>query len=291
MHYTAPLIGHMYDVGYEFEAQVRVLAGDSVYLGIATGFTLGDSVWEMTLDTLGQDVIVRDSYLNATVCVGGADGQYHTFAMRNPSGANIVDLELYYDGVQVGVIKEVIGFAAATEGIAWGTGLYVTTWTGCGDPRPGRARFHRVQFRTLDYGDLGVNYCGPATANSSGMSAVISAEGIGEVAQNELNLTASQMPVNMPGYFLASETQGLIANPGGSQGTLCLKGTIGRFAKQIQSSGPNGTFTIQVDLTNIPTSPPHSVLAGETWNFQCWFRDNQGGPTSNFTDGIEIVFN
>ncbi len=41
VHYTAPLIGHMYDVGYEFEAQVRVLAGDSVYLGIATGFTVG----------------------------------------------------------------------------------------------------------------------------------------------------------------------------------------------------------------------------------------------------------
>jgi hypothetical protein len=32
------------------------------------------------------------------------------------------------------------------------------------------------------------------------------------------------------------------------------------------------------------------VLAGETWNFQCWFQDDNGAPTSNFTDGIEVVF-
>ncbi len=30
---------------------------------------------------------------------------------------------------------------------------------------------------------------------------------------------------------------------------------------------------------------------GETWNFQGWYRDAVGGSaTSNFTDGIEIVF-
>ncbi|MEE8467439.1 MAG: hypothetical protein V3T22_03235, partial [Planctomycetota bacterium] len=71
---------------------------------------------------------------------------------------------------------------------------------------------------------------------------------------------------------------------------LCLGGQIGSFAKQIQSSGPNGEFTIQVDLTNIPTSPPHSVVAGETWNFQAWFRDKNPGSTSNFTNGVAVTF-
>ena len=48
---------------------------------------------------------------------------------------------------------------------------------------------------------------------------------------------------------------------------------------------------ITVDLTALPRpNGTHSVLAGETWNFECWLRCDQGGPTSNFTDGIEIVF-
>ena len=289
-HYHAPLMAHMFDVGYIFEAEVRMLAGDSVYLGIATGYTLLDSLWEMTLDPRGGDVVVADSHANQTICPGGADGQYHTFAMLNPTGANIVDLDLYYDGVLVGVLYEEIGWVTAVEGIAWGTGKYLTTWSGCGDPDPGRARFHRVQFRTLDHGALGNNYCGPAVPNSSGMGAVISATGIAVAAHNDLTLTASQMPVDKFGYLLASQTQGFVAGPGGSQGNLCLGGTIGRFTQQIRSTGSTGMFSIDVDLTAIPTSPPHSVMPGETWNFQAWFRDVNPQGTSNFTDGVSIQF-
>ncbi|MFT6833658.1 MAG: hypothetical protein ACJAZN_003843, partial [Planctomycetota bacterium] len=33
-----------------------------------------------------------------------------------------------------------------------------------------------------------------------------------------------------------------------------------------------------------------SGTAGETWNFQAWYRDAVSGtPTSNFTDGISIL--
>ncbi len=69
-----------------------------------------------------------------------------------------------------------------------------------------------------------------------------------------------------------------------------MGGKIGRFRKQGQKSGPGGNFTIQVDLTSIPANPPHTVVAGETWNFQAWFRDNVGGPTSNFTDAVSVLF-
>jgi len=30
-------------------------------------------------------------------------------------------------------------------------------------------------------------------------------------------------------------------------------------------------------------------MIGETWNFQAWSRDCKGS-TSNFTDGIEVMF-
>ncbi len=126
--------------------------------------------------------------------------------------------------------------------------------------------------------------------NSSGDPAEIHACGSTKVADGDLVLRATHMAKNKFGYFLTSQTQGFIPNPAGSQGNLCLSGQIGRFAKAVQLTGPSGTFSTFVDLSDMP--PGHSsVLAGETWNFQCWFRDKKGGPTSNFTDGIEIVFN
>ena len=103
-------------------------------------------------------------------------------------------------------------------------------------------------------------------------------------------LHATDLPLNQFGYFLASETQGFTANPGGSQGNLCLGGDIARLSQQIQSSGVAGRFTIQMDLAYIPTNPPQSVAAGQTWNFQAWFRDDNPGPTSNFTDGVSVLF-
>ncbi len=133
------------------------------------------------------------------------------------------------------------------------------------------------------------SYC-LANPNSTGLPAFVCGQGSRTVADNDLRLTARDLPPNMFGYFLASQTQAFVGGPGGSQGNLCLGGQIGRFAKQIQSSGPNGEFTIQVDLTNIPTSPPHSVVAGETWNFQAWFRDKNPGSTSNFTNGVAVTF-
>ena len=139
--------------------------------------------------------------------------------------------------------------------------------------------------------DIGTNYCGPANFNSTGQSAVISALGSTNASANLLMLKASLLPPNVFGYFLNSDVQGFTPFPPGSQGNLCLGGGIGRHTKQIANSGAAGELVIDVDLTELPRpGGPHPVVAGETWNFQCWFRDSRGGPTSNFTDGIEILF-
>ena len=43
-----------------------------------------------------------------------------------------------------------------------------------------------------------------------------------------------------------------------------------------------------VDLNGIPSGSGFvAVQPGETWNFQCWYRD---GATSNFTDAVSITF-
>ncbi len=132
-------------------------------------------------------------------------------------------------------------------------------------------------------------YCTPAALNSTGFPALQWASGSFDVADNELTLTATQLPLNQFGYFLCSQTQSL-AQPPGSQGNLCLGGTIGRFNKDVQNSGAVGAFSIQVDLTQLPVSPPVAVQPGETWNFSAWYRDINPTPTSNFTDAVAVMF-
>jgi len=135
---------------------------------------------------------------------------------------------------------------------------------------------------------IGSRYCSPAVPNSTGKPAVISALGSDSIALNTLELHAEDMPLNKFGYFLVSATQGLIVNPGNSQGNLCIGPPLGRFNAQVQNSGTSGSFSIPVDLTNLPMFG--AVLSGDTWNFTCWYRDNNPGSTSNFTDGLEIFF-
>ena len=141
--------------------------------------------------------------------------------------------------------------------------------------------------------DIGTNYCGPANLNSTGQSAVISAFGSARASGNFVTLIAGQLPLNVFGYFLNSQTKGFVPFAGGSQGNLCLGGAIGRYNRpgEIQNSGAGGTFSLVLDLTDTPQPTGSvSIMAGETWNFQAWFRDNNPGPTSNFTDGVSITF-
>jgi len=133
---------------------------------------------------------------------------------------------------------------------------------------------------------IGTPYCS-VNVNSTGLAAVIRALGRCSVVDNSLSLVAAQLPPNKFGYFLLSETQAFFPNPGGSDGNLCIGGVIGRFQALVQNSGTEGEIQISVDLTSVPLFG--SILAGETWNFTCWYRDV--GGASNFTGGITIPFN
>lgn len=141
-------------------------------------------------------------------------------------------------------------------------------------------------------GSLGTVYCNPAPANSTGASGEISATGSDVASRNNLTLTGSNLPDGQFAYFMASQIQGFVANPGGSQGNLCVLGAIAHLRTQV-GLVVNSEFSIAVDLTNMPEPPSFgvSVMAGETWNFQCWHRDNVSGtPTSNFTNAVSVLF-
>ena len=141
----------------------------------------------------------------------------------------------------------------------------------------------------------GNNYC-QANPNSTGGPSSMGASGSNIVANNDLVLEAKDLPLNAFGFFLTSTVQGFVAGPGGSQGNLCLGGAIGRYVGpgQIQNSGATGMISLAIDNTQVPQPTGFVTIAvGQTWNFQLWHRDTGGtggGPTSNFTDGYEIVF-
>ena len=59
---------------------------------------------------------------------------------------------------------------------------------------------------------------------------------------------------------------------------------LSRLAKGI--GGP--AADLLVDLISIPVNPHQAAMPGDTWNFQCWYRDV--GNSSNFTDAIAITY-
>lgn len=137
---------------------------------------------------------------------------------------------------------------------------------------------------------LGESYYCPAADNSTGAPAVISAVGSDVVGGNPLTLIADGLPQNQFGFFLVGPYPGLVANPGGSQGTICLGGGLGRFNSQVMNSGAMGQISAIVDTNALPVNPATAILGGETWCFQAWYRDNNPGTVSNFSDAVIVGF-
>jgi len=135
---------------------------------------------------------------------------------------------------------------------------------------------------------IGQVFCNSNT-NSTGNVAGISAFGSDVVADNDVEFTADDMPLNQFGYFIMSDTQTFIFNFGGSQGNLCLGSPLVRFAGNVLNTGALGAVTFSPDLTALPGGTV--ISPGETWSFQMWYRDNNPGSTSNTTDGLQIPFN
>ena len=141
---------------------------------------------------------------------------------------------------------------------------------------------------------VGTPYCGPAVANSAGLAGKIEAVGTAVLTEGVLTLRARELPPQVTGYFLVSQMPGVTFPVTGSEGRLCLAGSVGRFVGpgDVQDSGPSGWFSLALDTAALPTpSGLVSPMAGEVWYFQAWHRDTSSqGATSNFTDALAITW-
>ena len=144
----------------------------------------------------------------------------------------------------------------------------------------------------LEGPSIGTKVCA-GVPNSTGFPSDLTLFGSDVAADNALTIVVESLPLNSLGYFIHSESGGIVQNPGGSFGLLCIAGSpIGRFANDVLDSGAAGQVTFSPDLTALPTvNGPVPALAGETRYFQFWHRDSVGGSaTSNFSTAESVTF-
>jgi hypothetical protein len=154
---------------------------------------------------------------------------------------------------------------------------------------------------------VGVPFCNPADANSTGLPVVISGAFNSGVGSN-LHFEAIQGVPGQFGYFLIGTG---VSEPGlpVSDGHLCLavSGTnsFGRYnviGGQLDSIGQfdsagilqNGTNTSTTGTgydvpLDIPITGYAMILSGDVWNFQLWYRNDNTG-VSNFSNGLTVTF-
>lgn len=136
---------------------------------------------------------------------------------------------------------------------------------------------------------IGTVYCDPAVVNSTTLPGSLTAVGSPWAPNNDLVLSATNLPANKVGLMIVSANTSFLAGPGGSQGNLCLGAPIARFKPMF--SDASGTMTLPVNLQELPNpGGPIAVMSGDTWHFQVWYRDTNPGTTSNLTSGLSISF-
>lgn len=141
-------------------------------------------------------------------------------------------------------------------------------------------------------GVIGTSYCAPAIPNSTGSPGSIRALGEAGAVDDNVSLVLSGLPPSTFAMVVTSRTQAAVPMAGGSQGTLCLGGSIGRYGTlaELRRVRLDGTASFRVDLAAIPDGPGTvAASAGQTWNFQAWYRDANPSATSNFTDAVALL--
>jgi hypothetical protein len=138
---------------------------------------------------------------------------------------------------------------------------------------------------------LGLTYCA-GVPNSTGNPAALTASGSVVLSSNNLLLGCAGLPQGSNGYFVRSDTRGLVPGAGGGVGTLCLGGAVGRYTGSVVQAPASGQIAMAIDLTSLPgPTGSFGATVGNPLCFQFWYRDALpgGATTSNFSSAIEVT--
>ena len=117
-----------------------------------------------------------------------------------------------------------------------------------------------------------------------------------DCSAGSIQVSLSKGPPGVSGYLLVSQSSGVIVNPPGAQGSLCLGSPIGRFAKDVGVI--DGAGILSTDILNaisgggggnVPTLGKNFCTpGGDTWVFQYWHRMPAGAPSA-FSNALQAV--
>ncbi|MCC7012306.1 MAG: hypothetical protein IT454_07090 [Planctomycetes bacterium] len=138
-------------------------------------------------------------------------------------------------------------------------------------------------------------YASGGCANSTGVGAKlltnINSGGSISVTNDDLVLSATQLPPSVSGLFF----MGPASKPPSTfnDGLRCIDAPTLRYA--LQNSGLAGTMTLGPGLAALSAArfgPNGAIDPGETWYFQCWYRDGAGpcNQDSNVTNAVKVTF-
>lgn len=131
------------------------------------------------------------------------------------------------------------------------------------------------------------SYCA-AQPNSTGLGAALQALGTPDASANDLEFSATELPLNTMGFLVMSTAETFVPGYRGHVGNLCLGPRQVRFAQDVLDSGPTGTMSFAPDFDALPNGA--AFTPGSTWNFQLWYRDTLPTPTWNSTDAVRVRF-
>ena len=263
---------------FEFIENVQVSADGNTLYGVNLYAAPGSSQFFTWTQANGFETYMFD----AELVPGGISGDGSLMAATlGPLGQTSADPLRWTRASGFEALDSFGGNTFATSITLDGSVIGGTRMTGNG----GRAVIWRAD------GKIGEAYCGPGVPNSTGSPSEMSLTGSNISEHVSMTLQATGLPPSSFGFFMASQSDGFVATPGGSQGNLCLSGTIGSFVGtgQIGNSGSTGTLSMTFDPRFLP-GPNGPILwtFGERWFFQAWHRDANPGATSNFSDAVTV---
>ncbi len=285
-----------------------------------TGLTMGSSGFfvagEASMTIAMPDLVTNLDFENG-------DNVTHML-LDGFTGADGDDLDTDDDGVlDVMPWSSIVDSVSVVESLSSGNEIYSTTIVGPdGSWLPGHVSIIAGAWEIGNFGigyedtpgrqnaiETGTTFCDPAVSNSYGEPVVLSGY-FGSGVGSNLHLEATGGPSGKLCYFLVSGA----ANEPGIQiadGYFCLGGQFyryslvaggvfaseGLFGNDGVHQNALGTSTVGTGYdvaSSIPHSIPFPILAGNTWHFQAWYRDDvpQDGvlTTSNFSNGLSVTF-
>ena len=140
-----------------------------------------------------------------------------------------------------------------------------------------------------------VKYCDPADGHPNNV-ATIDASGT-SLSGPSITIDLAGGPANQFCYLLIGSSNGIVNQPPGAKGDLCIVGgnCLGRYAKDVGQISGAGTFS--TDIGNSASGGPGygiptcggNITRGQTWYFQYWHRQPMGTP-STFSQALCIRF-